>query len=73
MSGGDVSESILDAVQKFDQQVAASRRVAEQCPHFGERLRVDAAALGLRATFALGPTRICDGDNRSGRSRKSAH
>ena len=41
--------AILDPVQELDQQIAPARRVAEQRPHVGERLRIHRAPLRLRA------------------------
>src|SRR5438105_3275437 len=43
MLRGDAPVRILDAVQKFDQQIAPPRRVAEQRAHVGQRLRVGRA------------------------------
>ena len=40
MRDGELSVAVLDPVQVLDQQVAPARRIAEERPHFVERLRL---------------------------------
>src|SRR6266850_2074948 len=46
--GGQMAETVVDAVQVLDQQIAPARRVAEELPHFGEGPGVDRPALRNR-------------------------
>ena len=46
MRGRETAEAILDLVQVFDQQVAASSCVAEQGANLLARLRIDSSTLG---------------------------
>ena len=56
MTGGQMPEPSLDAVQILDQKLPVARRVSEQLPHFRERFRLDLAPLGLGAP----PTALLD-------------
>jgi len=58
MSRADVPVAILDPMQILDQQIRATRIVAQQRPHLDQGLRVHAATFRGRAHFAAGATRI---------------
>jgi len=48
-----VAIRVLNAVQELDQQIAPPGRVAQQRSDFGERERIDLAALGVAARGPL--------------------
>jgi hypothetical protein len=49
----EMAIAVVDLVQMLDQEIAPPRLIGEQRAHFGERLRIDDAALRNRANPGL--------------------